>query len=457
MESTVATPSKSASNFFVRSTAVRGVLWTVATFGSLQVLRFGSNLILTRLLIPEFFGLMALVNSLRMGLDLFSDVGIGQNIIQSPRGDEPSFLNTAWSLQIVRGVLLWLACWTIAQPIANFYDTPQLATLIPVVCMTLLFGGLSSTKLHLLNRKMIFGKASAIVLSQRLIGLTVTVTWAAIHPSVWALAGGAVASGIYKMLATHFLLPGASNRLCWDRSAAREIVSFGKWIFLASIMMFLAEQSDRFILGKLLSLETLGVFTVAFTLAEIPKQVLKRIGVRVIFPLVSRKAALPREQLRQMFLTKRKFMLAGIVLLLLMLVGWGDLLVRFLYDSRYRDAMWALPILSLGGWFSALYYTSSPCLLGIGKPHYSAQSNLSRFLSIVVGIPIGFHLFGAVGAIVAIGLSDLPTYITIQWGLWREQLSTLKQDGLFSLAFICLLGFLLLGRIALGIPLHLGG
>ncbi|MEM9567949.1 MAG: oligosaccharide flippase family protein, partial [Cyanobacteria bacterium P01_E01_bin.34] len=118
MDITSARLSNVISNFSLKSTAVRGVLWTVAAFGSQQVLRFASNLILTRLLIPEFFGLMALVNSLRLGLELFSDVGIGQNIIQSPRGEDPLFLNTAWSIQIIRGILLWLACWAIAQPIA---------------------------------------------------------------------------------------------------------------------------------------------------------------------------------------------------------------------------------------------------------------------------------------------------------------------------------------------------
>ena len=455
MDVTSARLSNITSNFSLKSTAFRGVLWTVAAFGSQQVLRFASNLILTRVLLPEFFGLMALVNSLRIGLELFSDVGIGQNIIQSPRGEDPRYLNTAWIIQIIRGILLWLACWAVAKPIADFYDTPLLTTLIPVVCLTMVFSGLSSTKFHLLSRKMTLGKLTAFELSKQVVGLAVIVTWAVIYPSVWALAGGAIASAIYKVIASHWFIPGKSNRLDWDSTAAKEIVSFGKWIFLASIMTFLAEQSDRFLIGKLLSLETLGVFTIAFMLAQMPKQVLKRIGHKIIFPLVSRKATLPREQLKNIFLSKRKFLLAGVVLLLAVLVGGGDLLVSFLYDDRYKDASWAMPILCLGGWFSALYYSSSPCLLGIGKPHYNAQSNFSRFLSIVIGIPLGFHLFGAVGAIAAIGISDLPTYATVQRGLWKEQISTLKQDALFSLAFVCLLGLIFMGRTALGIPLPL--
>lgn len=382
MESTIANRK---SIFSLSSPAVRGVLWTVAAYGSSQVLRFGNNLILTRLLVPEFFGLMALVNSLRMGLELFSDVGIGQNIIQSPRGNDPRFLNTAWSIQILRGILLWLACMVVAQPLAEFYEEPQLTGLIFVVCLTLLLNGFSSTKLYTLNRNMTLGKLTALELSKQVIGLVAMVAWALVSPTVWALAAGAIAAGVYKLVSSHLIVPGQPNRLEWDGSAVQELLSFGKWIFIASVMMFLAEQSDRLILGKLLSLEMLGVLTVAFTLAELPKQVLKRIGFRVIFPLVSQKAELPRAQLRATFLRKRKYILLGVIALLLFLVGFGDLLVGWLYDERYADATWAMPILSCGGWLSALFYTSSPCLLGIGKPQYSAQSNFLRFLAIVGG------------------------------------------------------------------------
>ena len=79
--------------------------WTVGTFGLIQLIRFAINIVLTRLLAPELFGTMLIVNSLRTGIDLVLDVGIGQSIIQNKFGEHPSFYVTAWSIQLVRGML----------------------------------------------------------------------------------------------------------------------------------------------------------------------------------------------------------------------------------------------------------------------------------------------------------------------------------------------------------------
>ncbi|MFM6402608.1 oligosaccharide flippase family protein, partial [Planktothrix sp.] len=100
--------------------AIQGTIWTLFGYGGSQVLRFGGNLILTRLLVPELFGLMALVNTFITGLNLFSDVGIRPSIIRSQRGDDPEFLNTAWTIQVFRGLGLWIICLLITVPLAKF-------------------------------------------------------------------------------------------------------------------------------------------------------------------------------------------------------------------------------------------------------------------------------------------------------------------------------------------------
>src|SRR4051795_12890818 len=100
--------------------------WLTASYGTVQLLRLLNNVILARLLAPPIFGLMALVNAIRTGVELLSDVGIIQNIVSSPRGTEPDFYDTAWTLQAARGLVLAILCMVLAVPIARFFDYPEL-------------------------------------------------------------------------------------------------------------------------------------------------------------------------------------------------------------------------------------------------------------------------------------------------------------------------------------------
>src|SRR3989442_984776 len=102
----------------LRARAMRGMVWAFSSYGVNQFLRLASNLVLSRLLAPKAFGLMALVAVFLSGLQMFSDVGIRPSIIQNRRGDEPDFLNTAWTIQVIRGTALWLLSCLIAWPAA---------------------------------------------------------------------------------------------------------------------------------------------------------------------------------------------------------------------------------------------------------------------------------------------------------------------------------------------------
>ena len=100
--------SASISGNGMKARALRGSLLTSISFGSENILRLVSNLVLTRILFPEAFGLMVLVQMVFAGASMLSDVGIKSAIVQDKRGDDPVFLNTAWAVQILRGLLIWL-------------------------------------------------------------------------------------------------------------------------------------------------------------------------------------------------------------------------------------------------------------------------------------------------------------------------------------------------------------
>ena len=138
----------------LESTAIRATFWTVMDYGCSMALRVVNSLVLTRLLMPESFGLMTLVTTLVVGISLISDIGLGPSVIQNPRGDEPALLNTVWTLQVLRGLGIFAVSLILAWPMALIYHEPRLLALIPALGLNVLISSFNSTNLLSMSRHM---------------------------------------------------------------------------------------------------------------------------------------------------------------------------------------------------------------------------------------------------------------------------------------------------------------
>ena len=125
--------------------------------------------------------------------------------------------------------------------------------------------------------------------------------------------------------------------------------------------------------------------------------------------------------------------------LLSLMVNWGDVLVRTVYKPAYHEAAWMVPILALGLWHTLLYMTTGPVLFSLGKSKYNAVGNAAYCAAILVGIPVAFHFYGMLGAVVAVAAGDFPLYLVTQFGAVREGVRPLRQDGLVTAGFLALL------------------
>lgn len=433
--------------------AIKGAVWTIASYGSSQIIRFGSNLILTRLLLPELFGLVGLAYVFIIGINLFTDIGLGPSIIQNKRGDDPQFLNTAWTMQVIRSLFVWLCLILITWPVAKFYEEPRLMWLIPALSINTLIGGFKSTSVSTLERKMSVKQVVLFELGTQIISTTVMIVWAWFDRSILAIVAGSFTGSVVELVWSHFLIPGKSNRFAWDKEAAKEIFSYGKWIFLSTILFFLCSQADRLILGKIFTLTMLGIYGIAFTLGDMPRQVIIAISGRVIFPSISMLAELPREELRAKILKNRKLILIPLAVGLAIFVSFGDQLILILYRKEYEAASWMMPILALGIWHTTLHNMMGSCLLAVGKSQYPAMGNLLTFVNLCITIPLGYYLKGNLGAVIAVALGDLPTYAVTNYGLWKEGLTCFWQDIQLTGLFVGVLVTLIWCRVALGLGL----
>ena len=368
----------------LRQRAVRGSIFTAGGHGASIVLRLGSNLILTRLLAPDLFGLMALVNIFLQGLTMFSDLGIGPAVIQNRRGEEPQFLRTAWTAQVIRGVGLWLLSCAIAYPAALAYEQPALLWLIPLAAVNALLAGFNSTAMFRLGRHLQLGKLTLLSLGTQIIAISGMCLWASVDQSVYALLVPGLLATAVQAGVSHRLLPGVPrDGFGWDRDAARELMNFGRWIFISTLLAFGTNQADRLVLGKMIPLDLLGVYGIGMLLATMPAQIILKLGQSVAFPAYSRVKDEPRRFAPAVRRVRTPLLLMGAASVTGLVAG-GQAMIDVLYDSRYAEAGWVVQAISAGVWFQVLGSTNGSILLAKGE---------SRWLAIAQGI----KLFGMVG------------------------------------------------------------
>jgi len=419
---------------------VTGTVWTVGAFGLTQVIRLGTNVVLARLLAPELFGMMLIVNTLMTGVQLFSDVGVGQNIVHSPNSLDPRFYNTAWTIQVGRSLVLWLIFLAAAIPMARFYGAPILADVLPISGLTIVLLGIASVTPAILQKKMLFGRMTAFDLATALASAVLLVTLADLTPTIWALVWGGVAGTAIYAILSYFLIPGTTHRFYLDRAYLFEIVGFGKWVYLNSVVYFLSTNFDRLYFAKVVPLQILGIYGIARSLSEVFRTVSTHLGNSVIFPFISSHADHPRETLhRELIAIRAKFLALG-ALICSLFIATADLGIRLLYDQRYHAATWMLPVLVLGAWFSMIATTNESALLGLGAPSYTAIANTVRFLILCIGLPLSFRIDGLRAGIVTLVLVELFRYVPVYIGQRRQRFSFGAQDLGITVAMFAMVG-----------------
>jgi O-antigen/teichoic acid export membrane protein len=437
------------------SRAARGTAWTALSFVAAQGIRLGSNLILTRLLFPEAFGIMALVTVLLVGLMLFSDMGVRPAIMQSRRGDDADFLNTAWTIQILRGAVLWLAACALAHPAAQFYDQPLIALLLPVASLSLLFAGLEPTRVDTANRHLLLGRLTVLDLASTVAGIVVMLLLAYWMRSVWALALGGVITAAIRLAALGWFMPGQRNRLRWEGAAVRELLHFGVWIFLSSVCGFLVLQGDRAILGKVLSIEGLGIYNIGAFLAMFPIMLGSAVTARVLIPIY-RAHAIDGDKAAQARLARLRFYLTGgLMAVLSMLELAGPALVGVLYDSRYDAAGGVIVAICAVQMIAVVFLTYDQSALARGDSRGFFAVSAARAGLQTVGFVAGAAWLGLAGAMLGQAVAML-VYLPVIAGLARRhRVWDARHDATYLILALLLGGFAIWvnwGHIAVLVP-----
>lgn len=311
-----------------------GLYWSYLTHGFQLVLRLGSSLILTRLLLPDAYGIFGAAMAVMFFLELLSDIGVRPAVVRSPQGEDPAFLGTAWSILLVRAIPFTAAIVGLAFVLSAWNEKPEMLGVLLGLAARPVIIALQNPTLYVLYRRLDYRTPFFLDTLQTLAAVPVTILLAWWLQNVWALVLGLLFGDLMRLVLSHIICPLAP-RPAWHNPAVNELSHFGLSIFLNTLAFGAWIYFDRLAGPKLLSDEQIGLYFLAWSLAEALDNLIAR-GSEVFYSMISRKAegderkAFFRRTARRVTL----YLIPGLVLAAL-LAPW---VFKLLYPPKFHGA-----------------------------------------------------------------------------------------------------------------------
>jgi len=384
----------------------KGASWTVGARMAVRLLGFFSTIILARLLVPSDYGLIALATLIAASIEMFGAFNFEVWIIRHPDPDHYHY-NTVWTLSAIRGLVGCGLLLVLAAPAGLFFDDARLEGVVMVLAFSTLLSNLSNVGAVDFAKHLRFDKEFLILAGSKIGSFLVAVTLALIFRSYWALVAGIVTGQLIKVVMTYWM-HRHRPRFCVKHW--REVLQFTKWLLLGNFMGFFYNRTDTFVLGKLMSSQMLGLYTIAHEIANLA-------STEIVMPI--RKVMLPGySKLTGDMVRLRKSFADGLGIIMLIgmpcAAGVGlvsDPLVRALLGEKWLETIPLIQILAVYGMASVGMANQSPLLISLGHARIMTQLIALGFIILLPAFTLATIEYGVLGGAWAVGLTNVLLFV----------------------------------------------
>jgi len=344
---------------------IRGGIWVFALRIINRGLGFIRIIILARLLVPHDFGLFGIAMLAIATLETFSQTGFQAALVQKKKNVEP-YLDTAWTISAIRGIILFLILFSSAPLIANFFDSAQATLIIKVIAVSTLLSGFRNIGIIFFQKELQFNKQFIYEVSGTLVDITVAISLAFILRNAWALVWGGLAANFVRVFMSYIIHP-YRPRIRLEKEKFQQLFGFGKWVLGSSILAFLITQGDDIFVGKMLGVAALGFYQMAYLISNLPATEITHVISQVTFPAYS-KLQDDLSKLREAYLKVLQitaflsFPIAGLIFIL------APDFTRIFLGEKWMPMVPAMQVLCIFGVTRALNATTGAIFHAVGKP-----------------------------------------------------------------------------------------
>ena len=381
---------------------ILGAMWTVSSRLSGRLIDFITLLVLARVLTPADFGLTALAATVMTITDMVLEVPTLQALTRLPKVAK-SHLDTAFTLSLLRGVVLGLVLLLVARPFAHIYGDPRLVALVLVGATGPFVRSLYSPAMVEHIRRMSFREVFLAEIAGKLIAAAVAIIAVYLGAGYWAIIAGGVSTSIGATWASYVLAP---YRPGLSLSEFNEFSAFLGWLSGAQVVIALSWQFDRILLGFSLSKAALGQYAIASDLSVMPTQSLIGPAMR---PLMAAFAQInqSRDRLRTAYSKATRFTMLLAAPSCIGISLTSDLIVRVLLGPQWQDAGLYLRWLALSTVLSAFFQPFHSLAMATNRTSFVFRLTFVDLCSKIVLMSIGLYFYSILGVIAARGLVSL--------------------------------------------------
>lgn len=390
---------------------VRGLQWTYVSIIIQGALKVAVLVILARVLEPRDFGLLGFALMCTSFVERVGQIGIGPAVIQQKTIDGDT-LKTSHVVSIFFGALSTVVIWAAARPMAAFFAQPELVPILQFLSVGCLLEGYAATPDAILQRDLRFKEIMiaenlAYFVSMALVATTLA--WVGL--GVWSLV---IATIVLKAVRLLVLLSYSRNayRGVYRHAYGLELARMGIGFSLGRILNFFSLQGDNFVVGRMLGVDALGLYSRAYQLMTLPAMYVGQVFERVMFPVMAQKQD-AIEKLKTEYL-----LVAEVIALVALPMGVAMYLlspeiVLVAFGSRWEAIIPVLSILSFGVFFRTAYKCSDTLVRSLGAVyHYAARQGMYTVL-VVGGSLCGARVAGVTGVAAAVVLAVAINYVSM--------------------------------------------
>lgn len=397
-----------ASEGSVKEKVLRSGLWLGMSSSIIRILELFRSIILARLLLPEVFGVMAIVSILRDGIQQFSKTSFSEAIIYRKSEIDES-INTAWVLNIFRGLLLSVLLLFLSPLIASFYGEEILDTAIKILAIIFIFDGLYNVNMVLYRKNIDLKKIAIMETSTSVLGIIIVIVLAYYLRNVWALLIGVVFTSFTKV-SLSYLIADKRPKFSFHPKLAWELFHYSKYITGVGILVFLTTRLDDGLVGKLLGMKELGFYINAYFFANLPATHITAMLSPLIFPTYSYYNQ-DQKKLNRFFLRVLKVVSMITIPASFGILALSDEIAAVLLGEIWVPMVPALKILVFFGLFRALAGCTGPLLNAMGKPKFVFGILLCKLIliaAIIYPLTISYGIKGtAIAVTIPMALEQL--------------------------------------------------